>query len=256
MRFFSSDGKELITRKDRQFTRNQILFRMKEALKKAGKTSEILALVEAETVKTSRVALSQHCFWTGELVIGGLSGVIKTEAGWLKGREVTLVDFDPEVISQKTLISSARAKSCADQAYADSELVGYRAARESDQKRQLQGTRFAKVKNHIATERLEQFLQTNELVPHGIVELYLNEKWVKCTPAFNKSLCDKLGVDVLEFDGENDSIFQEYDRKGAVFMEYLEDYGHYDDVPIGFIEKIMRQYYPHIFDEKGNVIPM
>ena len=147
MRFFSSDGKELITRKDRQFTRNQILFRMKEALKKAGKTSEILALVEAETVKTSRIALSQHCFWTGELVIGGLSGVIKTEAGWLKGREVTLVDFDPEVISQKTLISSARAKSCADQAYADSELVGYRAARESDQKRQLQGTRFAKVKN-------------------------------------------------------------------------------------------------------------
>ncbi len=115
---------------------------------------------------------------------------------------------------------------------------------------------FAKVKNHIATERLEKFLKTNELVPHGIAELYLNGKWVKCTPAFNKSLCDKLGVDVLEFDGEKDSVFQQYDCEGAVFMEYLEDYGHYDDVPVRFIEKIMKQYYPHIFDEAGNIIPL
>jgi hypothetical protein len=29
---------------------------------------------------------------------------------------------------------------------------------------------------------------------------------------------------VLEFDGENDSIFQEFDQTGKSFMEYLEDY--------------------------------
>ncbi len=112
---------------------------------------------------------------------------------------------------------------------------------------------FAKVKNHIATERLEKFLQTNEMVPHGIVELYLNGKWVKCTPAFNKSLCDKLGVDVLEFDGENDSLFQQYDRKGDVFMEYLEDYGSFDDVPVAFISEQILTYYPHVFDEAGKM---
>jgi len=69
---------------------------------------------------------------------------------------------------------------------------------------------LAKVKNHIGVERIIELLGNDELAPHGYVDVMLNGKWVACTPAFNKSLCDKLGVDVLEFDGENDSIFQPY----------------------------------------------
>ena len=109
---------------------------------------------------------------------------------------------------------------------------------------------FAKVKNHIATEQLEKTLGTNELVPHGYVEVFLNEKWVKATPAFNRTLCEKLGVATLDFDGLNDSVFQEYDKAGAEFMEYLEDYGHYEDVPIDFILNIMKAHYPSAFLDK------
>lgn len=107
---------------------------------------------------------------------------------------------------------------------------------------------FAKVKNHIATENIEKILGTNELAPHGYVEAYLDGKWVKATPAFNKQLCDKLQVSCLDFNGEEDSVFQEYDKAGAVFMEYLEDYGHFDDVPLDFIVNILEKTYPHLFD--------
>ncbi|MEH6770816.1 hypothetical protein [Maribacter arcticus] len=30
-------------------------------------------------------------------------------------------------------------------------------------------------------------------------------------------------------------------------MEYLEDYGHFEDVPLDFMEENTREHYPHIF---------
>ena len=103
---------------------------------------------------------------------------------------------------------------------------------------------LAKVKNHIAVEQLTAKFGTNELTPHGYTELYLNEKWVKATPAFNKQLCERLNVSPLDFDGKSDSFFQEYDKAGGVFMEYLEDYGTFADVPLDFMIDIMRTNYP------------
>ena len=73
---------------------------------------------------------------------------------------------------------------------------------------------LAKVRNHIAAERVVAFLGTDVLVPHGYVEILIEHKWVKATPAFNKSLCEKLGVEVLTFNGEEDSIFQKFGKNG------------------------------------------
>jgi len=115
---------------------------------------------------------------------------------------------------------------------------------------------LAKVKNHIAVDRLIAKLGTNELTPHGMVDVFLNGKWVKATPAFNKELCEKTGVEPLEFDGEHDSIFQSFNDAGAEFMEYLEDYGSFEDVPIEFIEKNMRENYPKLeslLNERGEL---
>ena len=103
---------------------------------------------------------------------------------------------------------------------------------------------LAKVKNHIGVERIIEKLGTDELAPHGFVEVFLNEKWIACTPAFNQELCQKLGVDVLEFDGENDSIFQAYSQDGSQFMEYLEDYGTFADYPYEFAGQKLLETYP------------
>ncbi|MFL1897393.1 transglutaminase family protein [Aquimarina sp. 2-A2] len=108
---------------------------------------------------------------------------------------------------------------------------------------------LAKVKNHIAVERLVEKFGTNELTPHAMVDVFLNDTWLKISPAFNKELCVLCNVDVLGFDGKNDAVFQEYDKEGGSFMEYLEDYGHFEDVPIEFIFDLIKSHYPHIIEQ-------
>jgi len=105
---------------------------------------------------------------------------------------------------------------------------------------------FYIVRNHIATEKLALALERDYLVFHGAAEMFLEGGWVKATPAFNKRLCDFLGVDAIEFDGTRDAIFQEYDRKGNVFMEYLHDYGAFDDMPYQMFLDELDKHYPHI----------
>ncbi|MDG1779712.1 MAG: transglutaminase-like domain-containing protein [Flavobacteriales bacterium] len=110
---------------------------------------------------------------------------------------------------------------------------------------------LARVRNHMGTSKFEKVLGTDVLNPHGFVEVFLSEKWVKCTPAFNKSLCEKLGVEPLNFNGEDDSVFQAFDRSEDGFMQYLEDHGTFSDVPVEFLAQVMQQEYPHLFDESG-----
>ena len=105
---------------------------------------------------------------------------------------------------------------------------------------------FYIVRNHIATERLAKALEKDYLVFHGAAEMFLGDKWVKATPAFNKRLCDFLGVDPIDFDGKSDAIFQEYDRTGNVFMEYLHDYGAFDDMPYQMFLDELDKHYPHL----------
>ena len=109
---------------------------------------------------------------------------------------------------------------------------------------------FYIVRNHIATEKLEKVLQKNYLVFHGAAEMFLDGKWLKTTPAFNKNLCRYLNVEPLEFDGETDSIFQEYDKSGNVFMEYLHDYGFFSDLPYQLYLDELQKHYPHIFENQ------
>jgi hypothetical protein len=105
---------------------------------------------------------------------------------------------------------------------------------------------FYIVRNHIATEKLAKALEKDYLVFHGAAEMYLDGKWIKATPAFNRRLCDFLGVDPIEFDGKSDAIFQEYDRKGNVFMEYLHDYGAFDEMPYQMFLDELDKHYPHV----------
>ncbi|PCH76700.1 MAG: transglutaminase [Flavobacteriaceae bacterium] len=104
---------------------------------------------------------------------------------------------------------------------------------------------LSRVKNHIAVEQIVEKFGSDELVPHGYVEIFLEGKWVKATPAFNKELCEKMGVHALDFDGKTDAVFQEFDALGAnSFMEYLEDYGTFDTVPLEYMFQLMCDTYP------------
>jgi hypothetical protein len=107
---------------------------------------------------------------------------------------------------------------------------------------------LGKVKNHIAVERLTEKFGSNELTPHGMINLQIDGKWLKASPAFNASLCERLCVPPVDFDGENDSFLQQFDGEGNQFMEYIDDYGHFEDVPLEFMKQNIKEHYPHIFD--------
>lgn len=108
---------------------------------------------------------------------------------------------------------------------------------------------LAKVTNHIAVERMIERIGNHELAPHGMVGVYHLGKWVKASPTFNKELCDKFGVPPLDFDGTEDALLQTYNREGDKFMEYLEDYGHFEDVPFQFILDTFKSHYPELYGE-------
>lgn len=112
---------------------------------------------------------------------------------------------------------------------------------------------LGKVKNHIAVERLIEKFGSNELTPHGMVNVFLDNKWLKMSPAFNKSLCEKMNVEPLEFDGENNSFLQQYNSSGTRFMEYIDDYGSFEDVPLDFMIRNLKEHYPAIFDTNEKI---
>lgn len=106
---------------------------------------------------------------------------------------------------------------------------------------------YAVVVNHIGVERLMQYLRRPEIVFHGYVEFYLENRWVKCTPSFDRNICRMTGVPPLVWDGESDSLFQAYAGESQ-FMEYVHDYGSFADVPLTLMKSEMQKYYPHLFE--------
>ncbi len=102
---------------------------------------------------------------------------------------------------------------------------------------------LADVRNHLTTKQLIDFMGTDLFVCHGFVELYLEGKWVKATPAFNKELCEKHHVPALEFNGREDSLFQPYNLHNQKFMEYVAIRGVYPDIPVDHIVEAWKEAY-------------
>lgn len=102
---------------------------------------------------------------------------------------------------------------------------------------------FADVRNHLTTERLRAQMGTDLFVFHGFTELHLDGRWVKATPTFNQSLCDRFGVKALEWDGESDSLLHPFDVAGQRHMEYVRDRGTYIDVPLDEMRAVFLEHY-------------
>ena len=111
---------------------------------------------------------------------------------------------------------------------------------------------LARVRNHLATASLESKLGTDVLTPHGYAAFWNGQRWVKCTPVFNRTLCEKLGTIPLEWDPDSDVLFQPLDPRGERFMEYLADYGLFSALPSDFVREQLEEMYPHAFDGNGH----
>ena len=106
---------------------------------------------------------------------------------------------------------------------------------------------YADVRNHLATPRLIEMMGTDVFYWHSYCETLIEGTWVKSTPAFNKSLCDRFGLKPLEFDGYTDSLFHEFDVAGNRHMDYLHGRGPFFDVPFETIVADFKKLYGDIW---------
>lgn len=108
---------------------------------------------------------------------------------------------------------------------------------------------FADVKNHLSTEKLRKHMGTDVFAWHGYVDAWLQGRWVKATPAFNLSLCEKFGLLPLDFNGLEDSIYHPFDRAGNRHMEYVNERGTFSDLPLQQIRATFVQLYRSADDD-------
>jgi len=106
------------------------------------------------------------------------------------------------------------------------------------------GLGYADVRNHMSTSNLRRLMGTDIFYWHGYTNVYLHDKWVKATPAFNVELCNKFRLEPLSFDGLEDSIYQPFDLDGKKHMEYLNYHGDFEDLPFDQMISDFDRLYP------------
>ena len=74
---------------------------------------------------------------------------------------------------------------------------------------------FAHVRNHLTTEKLRQSMGSDLFTWHGFTEVHVDGAWRKATPTFNATLCAKVGVQPLDFDGHTDALLASVRRRRA-----------------------------------------
>ena len=124
VRIVGPDKKDILPRLDGQYTPSALTNYMIAALKASKQpVPTYLELASKELLAQERgiqkTTFSMYCFWTGEKELGKLDGVVHTEAGFMDGREVVNVYFDPKQIDFKTVIAKGNEARCADRIYAD-----------------------------------------------------------------------------------------------------------------------------------------
>lgn len=107
---------------------------------------------------------------------------------------------------------------------------------------------FADLKNHLSPPKLRAAMGTNVFVYHGYTHLFLEDKWVKATPAFNLEMCESSNIIPVEFDGKQDAVFHSKDQNGNLHTQYIKERGTYHDLPIREIIEESMKWYPKFFE--------
>ncbi len=91
---------------------------------------------------------------------------------------------------------------------------------------------FADIRNYILPKKMAEIMKGDNLfIYHGYVQLYLDGKWFKATPAFDLGMCQEQRIIPVDFDGKRDAQFHPYNKDGKFHIEYVREHGYYDDLP-------------------------
>lgn len=113
---------------------------------------------------------------------------------------------------------------------------------------------FVDVRNHIASPRLIELVGGDVFRFHAYAEVWLDGRWYKVTPVFNRTLCLLFGVQPLEFDGTSDAVAQPFDSKGNRYLEILHHHGSFDDFPFDLCMTVLGTHHPRLFAGRGRTV--
>ena len=102
--------------------------------------------------------------------------------------------------------------------------------------------------NHRLSDDLEKMWGTKVMAAHCYTELYIENKWVKATPALDKAICDRHNFKTVEFDGENDALLHSLDRDGNPHAEYVKDRGTQPDMSLRLVASVFKEVYDGVND--------
>lgn len=94
---------------------------------------------------------------------------------------------------------------------------------------------FARIVNHKMPAELKAQTGIKEFPSHGYTQLFVNGRWMSVTPAFDRALCERIGVPSCDFDGEHDAVLAPVDASGNPYVEYIEKYGPHADLPFEWL---------------------
>ena len=123
VRIINEKGSDIVQRQANFRSPAETVSTIIKALKSSGKSVDqyiqILheEMLASESNQSEDVYLSMYCFWTGEVEIADIPGVLATEAGFMHEKEVVKVTFDKQNTTLEDIYQKAKIKGCADDVY-------------------------------------------------------------------------------------------------------------------------------------------
>lgn len=101
---------------------------------------------------------------------------------------------------------------------------------------------LADIRHHQLSNAIKKELKT-DIIPHGFLEVFLGNKWIKLNPTYNLNYCKAMDYPPTEFDGENDALFPAVDNRGNKLIEYVQIIGQFPDLPYDLLLSHIRDRY-------------
>jgi transglutaminase-like putative cysteine protease len=98
--------------------------------------------------------------------------------------------------------------------------------------------RFAEIRIHHTAKSIAEKRGSNVFPYHGLADLYIDGHWVKATPTYDLGYCRKAGIAPVELDGKTDALLPLCTLDGRLNIEYVQDRGFFDDLPLDKIRKV------------------
>ena len=113
IRVVNANGKDLVTRLSGNYSKAGLASYIRTSLTlHRGQLPVYVDLITKEFCINSRdtkeIYYSMYCFWTGEAALGNIDGVVSTSPGFMNGKEVVKLSYNPEEVSEQEITKTAK----------------------------------------------------------------------------------------------------------------------------------------------------